>query len=86
MKKQFTVNMMLDNLSLKIEKDALRLGSYILAVTEYCEENTMYDYHDMKELLHPCIIEKIKQEAIDKGFFPELKNKNKSNIFEFMEG
>jgi hypothetical protein len=74
---------MVDNISLKIEYAALKYGSYIEAILEFLEENEVYDSFDMKDILHPTIIQKLEQEFIDKRFFQGNK---KININDFIKG
>lgn len=71
---------MLDQTSISIEKKAVTIG-YIDAVLEYCEERGIEDYEDTIRNLHPILLEKIKQDFIDKNFFPNKKRKIKLNGF-----
>jgi len=74
---------MIDNVSLQIEERALKNKSYIIAITEFCEENNIHDFEDLLEVIDKSIINKIKQEFIDKNFIPSLKKDN--SIIDFME-
>jgi hypothetical protein len=60
---------MIDAFSMDIELRAVRLGSHIEAVLEFCEEKNIEDYYDVTELLHPIVLEKLKSEFIQKKFF-----------------
>lgn len=67
---------MIDNVSLQIEESAYKHNSYITAIIEFCEQNDIYDYEDLLEVLDKSIIPKIKQEFIDKKYIPHLKKDN----------
>jgi len=74
---------MLDNLSLKIEELAAKEGSYIDAMTIFTEKMEYYDFEDLIEVLHPLVVQKIKQEFINKKYIPHLNQKNSiENFFE----
>lgn len=64
------------NLDKEIEIRALRLGSYIDAIIEFCFEKEIGDFENVVELLNPILIEKVKVEFYEKNFMPERKIKN----------
>ena len=73
---------MLDNTSLTIEKMAAENnGSYIEACTIFAEKFGFHDFEDLIEVLHPLLIQKIRQEFIDKNYIPSLKPKNSLSEF-----
>lgn len=75
---------MADNVSMRIEELKLKSGSYIEAVMEFCEQNNIYDFEDLIEILNPITVNNIRQEFIDRNFIPKLKQKN--GINDFMKG
>lgn len=73
---------MLDATSLAIEKLAQEnAGSYIDACTIFAEKFGFNDFEDLIEILHPLLIQKIRQEFIDKNYIPSLKPKNSLSEF-----
>lgn len=72
---------MLDPLSLKIEKMVVESKSYIDSVVDYAEANTL-DVEDVLEIVNKNIFEKIKQEFIDRHYFPD--NKNETSLTSFL--
>lgn len=74
---------MLDNFNLLIEQRALFHGSYIDAITEFVEQNSIDEFEDVVPLLHSIILVKLKTEFIEKNYFPGKKISN--NISEFFE-
>lgn len=74
---------MLDPTSLRIEEMAASTGSYIDACCDFAERFGFNDFEDLIDVLHPNLVQKIRQEFIDKNFIPQLKNKN--SLTEFFE-
>lgn len=72
--------MALDNFNLEIETRALAKGSYIDALTEFCEEKEMDEY-DVVELLHANIIAKVKDEFKQRNYFPGQKSATLDDFF-----
>ena len=70
------------NLDKEIETRALRLGSYIDAIIEFCFEKEIGDFENVVELLNPILIEKVKTEFYEKNFIPEKKITN--SLVEFI--
>lgn len=63
-----------------VEQKFLERGSYIESIVEISEDlNT--DIEDIVENLSPILVAKIKQEFIDKNYFPELKRTNLKDFF-----
>lgn len=68
---------MIDNVSLKIEQLAhANGGSYIEAITTFAKEFEIPDFEDIIEVLNKNVVDKVKQEFIDRNFIPSMKNKN----------
>lgn len=77
---------MLDGLNTEIERLANKHnGSYIEALVEFREIREIHDFEDIVELLHPNIVQKIKQEFVSKKFFPGKKVENALPDFFFAE-
>lgn len=74
--------MALDPLSLLIEEEALKYGSYIDAIVEYSKENSI-DFEDILEVVNSNVYDKVRAEFINKNFIPELKNE--VNLMSFMK-
>lgn len=75
---------MLDGLNSEIERLAVaHKGSYIEALIEFREIRQIPDFEDIVELLHPNIIDKLKQEYVAKKFFPGKKVENALPSFFF---
>jgi len=72
---------MIDNLSLRIEELAAKEGSYIEAMLIFTEKFGYQDYEEVLEVLHPLVLQKIKQEFISKKYIPALRNKNSIESF-----
>lgn len=66
---------MLDPTTIKIEELYQETGSYIEAFIEFTNKFQIYDYEDVLSIINPILHEKIKQEFIDKNFFPDKKKK-----------
>lgn len=73
---------MLDQTTIKIEELYTETGSYIEAFLEFAEKFQIYDYEDILAVINPILHEKIKQEFIDKNFFPGKKKK--ASIMDFL--
>lgn len=73
--------MAIDAFNTEIETRAAQLGSYIVAITEYCEEKEMDEY-DVAELLHPIVVEKVKTEFRQRNFFAGEKTQTLDEFFE----
>lgn len=74
----------MDNTSIIIEKLALELGSYIEAMTEFKESRLPgTDYEDIVSTLNPVLIQKIRQEFINKNFVPD--EKKRGSLLDFLE-
>jgi len=71
----------MDKMSLEIEQKALELGSYIDAVVDFAEERGFGEFEEIIPLLDPIVVEKIKQEFIDKNYLPSMKRKNSMKEF-----
>lgn len=71
---------MLDQVSMEIEKKAAKLG-YIDAFLEYCEERGIVEYEDTIQTIHPILKDRIKQDFIDKKYFPDKKRDITLNSF-----
>ena len=74
---------MLDQTTTKIEELYQETGSYIDAFLEFAHQFEVYDYEDILSVINPILYEKIKQEFIEKNFFPDKKKK--ANIFDFIK-
>ncbi|NCQ52083.1 hypothetical protein GW796_09350 [archaeon] len=73
---------MIDPLSLLIEKKTKENNSYIESIVDYAAENFL-DVEDVLEIVNQNIVDKVRQEFIDKHYLPEMKNE--SNILSFMK-
>jgi hypothetical protein len=75
--------MALDNFNLEIEKRAAAhpTNSYIEAIKDFVEEKEMDEY-DVVELLHPIIIEKVKNEFRQRSYFPGEKTATLDAFFD----
>lgn len=68
---------MLDGVSKFVAEIAAKNGGhYIDAVLEYQTVNQIPDVEDITEALHPIIVEKLKQEYVQKNYFPGRKREN----------
>lgn len=74
---------MLDPTTVKIEELYQETGSYIEAFIEFADKLQIYDYEDVLAIINPILHEKIKQEFIDKNFFPDKKKK--ASVLDFMK-
>lgn len=74
---------MLDPTTVKIEELYQETGSYIEAFIEFTNKFQIYDYEDVLAVINPILHEKIKQEFIDKNFFPDKKKK--VSVLDFMK-
>jgi hypothetical protein len=73
---------MLDQTSLRIEELAAKEGSYIEACVIFAEEFGFNDFEDLIDILNPQLVEKVRQEFIERNYIPQLKQKN--NLMDFM--
>lgn len=73
---------MMDNTTLTIENLAASLGSYIDATVAFKEKFPDMDFEDIIEVIHPNLVNKIKQEFINSNYFPDKKS---TNIMEFFK-
>ena len=74
---------MLDQTTIKIEELYLETGSYIDAFLEFAVRFQIQDYEDILTVINPILHAKIKQEFIDKNFFPDKKKK--ASVTDFLE-
>jgi hypothetical protein len=68
-------------MSQEIEKKFLELGSYIDAVVDFAEERGFGEFEEIIPLLDPIVVDKIKNEFIEKNYLPSLKRKNSMKEF-----
>jgi hypothetical protein len=68
--------MMLDALSVEIEQLAKENGSYIDAVLYFQAARKINDVEDIIEILHPIVVQRIKDEFIKKNFIRGIKVEN----------
>ncbi len=72
---------MIDQVTIKIEEIYLETGSYIDAIIEFANKFNIQDYEDILEVVNPILKEKIKQEFIDKNYFPDKKKQTSITDF-----
>ena len=72
--------MAIDAFNAEIEARAAQLGSYITAITEYCEDKDMDEY-DVADLLHPIVVEKVKTEFRQRNFFVGERSQTLDEFF-----
>lgn len=73
----------MDNLNLEIENIASKLdGDYIEAIVSFRRNHPMMDFYDIKDLLDPIVLEKVKLTAYKHNYFPNIKlSKSLDDIF-----
>ena len=72
--------MTINNLDIEIETRALVTGSYIEAITDFCQEKGIEE-ENIVDLLNPILLEKVKVEFYKKNYFPKKKIKNSLEDF-----
>jgi len=72
---------MVDNVTIQIEVMAAKCGSFKEAFLDFAEMNEIYDYEDLLATISPNLLQKIKNEFIEKNYFPDKKQDNILDLF-----
>lgn len=72
---------MVDNVTIQIEVMAAKCGSFKEAFLDFAEMNGIYDYEDLLATISKNLYNKIKNEFIEKNYFPEKRQENILDLF-----